>query len=120
MTAFLIDRAWKRLDPMRVLAVLGVILTCAFLAFFLTARPAEADRNDTRSYKYFTSRRVDEGDSLWSIAEEMLGDPVTGAAYDYDTRAYISEVAGLNHITNEYRLEAGNSLVVPYYSEEFK
>ena len=51
---------------------------------------------ETVYYKYFTSIRIESGDSLWTLA---------------DTYA--------NHLLDE-NINAGDYLIIPYYSAEFK
>lgn len=65
------------------------------------------------SYKYFTSIRIEPGDTLWSLADRYA-DQEHYASRDQ----YITEVMNMNHLSGE-ELSAGNYLIVPYYSPEF-
>lgn len=65
------------------------------------------------SYKYFTSIVIHPGDTLTSIAGEY-------ADGHYDSmEAYIEEVRMTNHLRDE-EVRAGEYLVVPYYSTEYR
>jgi len=70
------------------------------------------DLGDVQYYKYFTSVTVYPGDTLTSIAEEHLD--------NYDSiETYINEVKETNHLRDD-KIIAGNVLIIPYYSTEFK
>jgi hypothetical protein len=64
-------------------------------------------------YKYYTSIRIDEGDTLWSLADSYADE-------NFKSReAFIQEVVRTNHLLDETICE-GDYLIVPYYSAEFK
>lgn len=68
--------------------------------------------DDVQYYKYYTSIVVEPGDSLTSLAEEY------GEHFD-SSQQFINEVIFSNHLLND-KLVTGMSLIVPYYSTEFK
>ena len=57
---------------------------------------------------YYTSVKVEEGDSLWSIAEENMS-----AQFD-SIPAYIKEIKEINHITDD-TIQSGAYITIPYY-----
>ncbi len=62
--------------------------------------------------KYYTSVKVEEGDSLWELSERFMSD-------EYGDRfAYVREVQQLNHLSDGQTLHEGAFLVFPYYSSE--
>lgn len=64
-------------------------------------------------YKYFTSIPVKEGDTLWSLASVYTEG-------DKESRIdFMREVIRMNHMLDD-RLQAGDWLIIPYYSEEFR
>ncbi len=82
--------------------ILGSIL---FSSISTQAAPAEV------TYKYYTSVRIEAGDTLWAIAGEYYTD-------DYeDMNTYIREICELNHIS-ENEIHAGQYITLPYYSSE--
>lgn len=82
------------------------ILGCSILS--------EAQTDDTEiSYKYFMSIQVKPGDTLLSIAG-VYADEHYESVY-----AYMEEVCLTNHLLDE-KICAGDYLIVPYYSTEFR
>ena len=62
---------------------------------------------------YYTSIRIESGDSLWTLAD-------TYADGNFESReAFIREVIRTNHLLDE-NINAGDYLIIPYYSAEFK
>ncbi len=75
---------------------------------------AEEPETDSMYYKYYTSIKVEPGDTLWDLAELYMDDK------HYDTRMdYIYEVININHMMTD-RLTAGKKIIIPYYSDEKK
>jgi len=93
--------------------VLGIICVL-FLSFSYQAIVSNADESVADvSYKYYTSIMIESGDTLWTLAEEY-GDDI-----HYDSVSdYINEVMQINHLNTE-QINAGEYLIVPYYSTEF-
>ncbi len=85
--------------------VMVVVVTCAFV---VTSNAKE----DHAMYKYYTSIEIQDGDSLWAIAEKY------GSHYS-NKETYISEVKKINHIQGE-KIHSGEYLTIPYYSAEIK
>lgn len=70
--------------------------------------------DEETQYKYYTHITVAYGETLWSIADQYMSE-------EYESKeAYINEIVQINNIDNENELYAGNTIVVPYYSNEFK
>ena len=69
---------------------------------------AKDPATDIPQYKYYKSITIEQGDSLWSIAEEYCTD-----AYE-NTQDYIDELKELNRLTSE-TIHEGQHLVVTYY-----
>ena len=65
----------------------------------------------TNSFKAFGHVKIEQGDSLWSIAEEYCTD-----AYE-DTREYVDELKELNSLTSDI-IHEGQHLLVAYYDAE--
>ena len=59
--------------------------------------------------KYYTSVRIEAGDTLWGIASNYITD-------DYkDMNQYIQEICSINHICKD-EIRAGEYLIIPYYA----
>ena len=75
---------------------------------------ALANSSDNRPVnKYYTSITVENGDTLWNIADEYI------SGYDIDKNDYIAEVSALNNLSKD-EIHAGQSIVVAYYTRDVK
>ena len=93
--------------------VLLTVLLILFLTVSYHAILSKATTGENISYKYYTSIAIAYGESLWSIADKYAGEEYASA------EDYVHEVMKINHLQEEV-LIAGQYLVVPYYSTEFK
>lgn len=86
------------------------------IVFNLTTFNSDA-QSDTYvpEYKYYRSIDIHPGDNLWTIAASMY----SADHYD-DINDYIEEVCNINNLSDASDLIAGETLVIPYYSTEFK
>lgn len=94
------------------IAAVAVILIAAITVAALRARYSTKDAiaTETKLYKMYT---IEQGDSLWSIAEEYVD-------YDHydDIRDYVDEVISINDLNDKNSITAGCNLVIPYYRED--
>ena len=100
---------------MRVsVTIVCVTILVALLSVSLFIVKAKASSEDeTIKYKYYTSITVESGETLWDIAGRNMCD-------EFDSMtAYVNEVKHINHI-KENKIYAGEDLIVPYYSSEYK
>lgn len=70
--------------------------------------------NASSGFKYYKQVTVEAGESLWEIAGKYAD-----SDYYKNRNSYIAEVQRINHLDADGRLEAGQSLIIPYYSAEF-
>ncbi len=89
-----------------IVIAFGILLGTSIKAFASSQNPAEY-------HKYYTSVRVESGDTLWTIADQYM----TGC--DMDKQSYIDEVCRLNGLTDG-RIHSGDYIVVAYYSTELQ
>ena len=90
-----------------VLISLGILLGSNMNAF-------ASSKADIASYnKYYTSIRIESGDTLWSIADEYIAD------FNLSKEDYIHEICQLNQISED-EIHAGAYIIIPYYSQEVK
>ena len=94
-------------------AVAVVVFTFVFLASSLLSN-AQSDGAEFE-YKYYKTVTVHAQDTLWDIASESFS-----SEHYKDMNSYIGEICSINSISDQNSLKAGESLVVPYYSTEFK
>ena len=90
--------------------IIGIVVVLA-TTFLSEARSSAEDIE----YKYYTVVEVTPGDTLWGMSERYMS-----AEHYKDAGSYISEVRSINHLADDQELMAGELLVVPYYSAEFK
>ena len=88
---------------------LVVILAVCTGSFFSKATESS---DENAEYKYYTSIIVKAGDSMTTIADKYIS-----AQYG-STDDYISEVAAINHLSDN-EIHAGEHIIVPYYTAEF-
>lgn len=103
-------REMRRNIFMCLLTVMLVIsLSLIFFGFGTRAQSSNAEI----SYKYYKSVTVQEGDTLWSFAEQY-GD----TEHYTSNQAYIDEVIKMNALTDT-EITSGQHIILPYYSVEF-
>ena len=99
----------KKSRPVFILATL-VLITA--LSIIIGSIVSDAHTTETdQAYKYYTSIMIQEGDTLWSIADEHMSGQYKSK------QSYISEIKKLNHLTND-SIMAGQYLIISYYSEQ--
>lgn len=95
------------ISALAMLAVACIIIGCGFYASSIRSSAG-------KGFKYYTSITIEYGETLWSLADEYI---------DYDNfedkDSYISEVRSINHLNEDCAITAGQTLVMPYYSEEY-
>lgn len=95
------------------LAALTITLIVSFIISYHAIISQASANTDNVSFKYFTSIKVANGDSLWSIAQTYMDDE------HYDSvQEYINEVKFTNHLEDDF-IYAGQYLIVPYFSHEY-
>lgn len=94
-----------------LLAALFVITVCSIVCGSIFSS-AKDPATDIPQYKYYKSITIEQGDSLWSIAQEYCSDN----AYQ-DIQEYIDELVQLNGLTS-MTIHEGQHLIVAYYDTE--
>ena len=100
----------KKLDKANLKRVLLVILSISIfvlLVFYFSSVYVSADKPATREKKV-TSLRIENGDTLWSIAQEYRTEE-----YD-DINEYIDEIKASNGLFTD-AIHEGSYIKVPYY-----
>ena len=98
------------------IAVISIFTFCLITVLALTfgsfLSKAEKKEAGPVYYKYYTSIEIQPGDTLWDLADDYLE--------HYESKqTYIDEVRQLNSLT-ESKIISGQSLILPYYSTEYK
>ena len=90
-----------------VLVSLGILLGTGINVL------ASAKADPAAYNKYYKTVRVEYGDTLWTIADEYIQD------LNIEKTEYIAEICALNQIQAD-DIQAGEYIVVAYYSKEIK
>lgn len=85
-----------------IIVSLGILLGTGINALASSDKP-------TGNYKYYKSICIEEGDTLWDIAEEYMDDSVM----NHDE--YIREICELNNICKD-DIHAGEYIIVSYHA----
>ena len=91
-----------------MLVTVGTLMICT-----MSYRSIKTSANS--GFKYYTSVTVAAGDNLWNLADDYID-------YDYykNKNSYIAEVQHINHLDDSCSIKAGQILILPYYSDEYK
>lgn len=89
-----------------ILTAVLLILLGSSIRIFASSR---TDSHNRAVQKYYTSIRVEPGDTLWQIADSYV-------TAEFPKKEFIREVCRLNHIGENDILRSGDYLVVMYYS----
>ena len=107
-------KAKRRKNAIRKMIFAG--MTAVFVMIFglsVFSMTAKADTNEYANMnKYYESHLIQQGETLWSIAEANMDD----AHYD-SVKDYIDEVKEVNGFTGD-KLQSGNYILIPYFAEE--
>lgn len=89
-----------------------VLAGSSFFGLYLMNAMAK-EQESKRYHKYYTSIQIEEGDSLWAIAQEY------GLNSGKTTAEYVKELKSINRLGEDV-IHSGRYLTVAYYSEEEK
>ena len=98
-------------QKMMLLLVTVFIITVGSIVFGSIFSSANNPERNFKQHKYYKSIVIEDGDSLWSIAEDYCTETCD------DTRAYVNELKELNGLSSETIYE-GQHLLVIYYDTE--
>ena len=94
---------------------LGIaIALIAFLFAFLGFKMNLQAHSEEGRYKYYSKITVHSGENLTSLSQKYISDEYKNAD------SYIKEVCAINNLDEDETIYAGESLIVPYYSDEYK
>ena len=95
---------------------LTIALVIFLFAFIGTTVMSSAQSDEYEpSFKYYKTVTVHSDETLWNIANANFSED------NYDNlNEYIGEICMINAITDPDTINAGEDIVVPYYSAEFK
>ena len=88
-------------------AVIFAILFCIMLISFVLGSVIVKGQ----SKRHFTNITVDEGDTLWSIAQANIDYDYYDSIYDY-----MEQLKDINNLTTD-DINAGDNMIVIYYAD---
>ena len=98
----------------KLLAIAILVFVSLGILLGTTISAQASSEADVASYnKYYTSVRIEAGDTLWTIADEYIED------LNIDKQEYINEICTINNICED-EIHAGDYVVVAYYSQDMK
>jgi len=101
----------KRTNWLAIILIVFVLGVVTSGSFFSNAKASTEPSQKT--YKYYTSIQLEDGDTLWDIANVYITE-------EYESiDIYISEVKKINSL-NDDTITSGLFITVPYYSSEYK
>lgn len=107
------QRIFKR--QVIMLASITAIIIFAILFFGSTFKSDAQSDNFKPSFKYYTTVTIHNGDTLWSIASQNY----SSEQYD-NMNSYIDEICHINQISSDDSIKAGECIILPYFSNEYK
>ncbi|MCR5670279.1 MAG: LysM peptidoglycan-binding domain-containing protein, partial [Butyrivibrio sp.] len=103
------QRIFRRQVFLLSLITAFIIFMIIFMASTVMTKAQSDDYKP--DFKYYKTVTVHTGDNLWDIASLDY----TGDHYK-NMNAYISEIRSINRIGDADRINAGEELIIPYYS----
>lgn len=90
------------------IAVITVFLSLTIAGLFAVCGTSKASAAPDRApVRYYTSIKIEQGDSLWEIASKYKLESES-------TADYIDEIIAMNQLSSE-QITAGKSLMIYYY-----
>lgn len=89
-----------------LIAVLLILLGSSIRTF----ASSRLDSQNGAMQKYYTSIRIEPGDTLWKIADSYI-------TPEMSKKEFIREVCQLNHMGKDDILRSGDYIVVVYYTD---
>lgn len=105
------SKRWRKISTVAIATSLLVIVCCGLFGSFLSSAHSNREEKPV-NFKYYKSVTIEQGDTLWAIAEEYITD-------DYDSiEEYISAIKKLNNLHGN-TIKAGDKIMVAYNDTDF-
>lgn len=99
-------RSFRRYLQVAVFTIFFALVLTGFISINHTAKA----ENTPEPERYYTSFRVEQGDTLWDIAVQYKWDGQT-------TQGYIDEVKEMNHMNSD-QITSGQYIMIYYYKTD--
>lgn len=94
-----------------ITVILGIFL--ALSTGRMSAQATGADQASDTGYKYYANVSIQNGDTLWSIAEEYTDGSISSIT------ECVKEIRDINNLGKFETIKSGDSVIVPYYSDVY-
>ncbi len=93
------------------MGIVFIVFLVVFIFYISGSKASASDDMRINDRKFFASYVVQDGDTLWTIAENYITKEYTSI------NEYIDEVKTSNHLGSDM-IKPGTLLVVPYYADK--
>lgn len=97
-----------RIISSKKILIIAAIIFVSLIYISVSHKESPSSNASRASQKYFTCITVEEGDTLWDIAEEYKTEEYSS------TQEYVDELLSINNL-NTATIVTGTNLLVPYY-----
>lgn len=94
--------------------IIAIIIFTLCFSFTTILSGAEGEDHVT-NYKYYKTVTIHSGESVWSIANDNFD-----STQYKSINEYIREINNINKLQSDSIVNAGEDLIIPYYSTEFR
>ncbi|WP_024866865.1 hypothetical protein [Butyrivibrio sp. FCS014] len=98
----------------RSIALVTLLTSITVAAIFWGTSITPKASSESPRIKYYTTYSVGASESLYNISRDYVSSEYSGVD------EYMHEVCLINHIDDASDIKAGDMIVLPYYSSEFK
>lgn len=91
--------------------ILGIFLALSMGR--MSAHATGAVQSGNSSYRYYKEVRIENGDTLWSIAKAYTDGSISAIT------ECMEDICSINHLGKYDTLKSGNYIIVPYYSSDY-
>lgn len=91
--------------------ILGLFL--ALSTGKMSAQATGADQANNIGYRYYEEIRIENGDTLWSIAEAYTDGSVSAIT------ECMEDIRSINNLGEYETIKSGDYVIVPYYSDAY-
>lgn len=95
----------------KLILVVTLTFFCALMFGHILAEATGRTQKDVTASKFYTSICLEEGDTLWSIAERYADSDIISCS------DYVKELMAMNGLSSD-KIHAGKYLAIFYYASE--
>ena len=107
LTTFFMKNVVRFISTKKIFIIAGIILVTV-LYILISHKDSPATSASNASKKYYKCITIEEGDTLWDIANEYKTEEYAS------TQDYINEVLAMNNLNTDVIVD-GTNLLIPYY-----